>query len=165
VSLVDRYRSWFEYEMDAHRRTLAALDSVPPEDRNERYQKALDHFAHLMACRRMWLHRLGAVPSGPAGAEEIFPSATDRDGLEDQLEAMAADWRPYLEQLDHAELGRDFEYASTEGNRFGNSVEEILTQLFGHAWHHRGQIMSIVRECGGEPTPADFVFWSRRALD
>lgn len=165
MSLVDRHRTWFEYELDAHAKTLLAIDSVPPEGRDRRYQKALDHFAHLMACRRLWLHRIGAARTGLTTAAEIFPDQTPRAALDGLLEAMTADWRPYLESLDHAELGRDFDYASTEGDRYSNTVEDILTQLFGHAWHHRGQIMALVRECGGEPVTADFVFWTRKSLD
>jgi uncharacterized damage-inducible protein DinB len=164
MSLVDRYRDWFEYEMDCHRKTLAAIDSVPPSGRTEDYQSCLDLFAHLMICRRLWLYRSGNAESGPTTIEEIFPTATERAELDERLQSMADDWRPYLDQLDHAELGRRFDYSTTEGDRFTNSVEEILTQLFGHAWHHRGQIMALVRRCGGEPVACDYVYSTRTAV-
>jgi len=162
MSLVDRYRSWFEYEVEAHGKTLAAIDSVPATHRDEPYQSALDLFAHLMACRQLWLSRIGEVEAGPATLAEIFPSGTERRQLDERLQAMAAAWRPYLERLGHAELGRNVSYVAIEGEHFSNSVEEVLTQLFGHAWHHRGQIMSLVRACGGEPEACDFVYWTRR---
>lgn len=165
MSLIERYRSWFEYEADAHAKTLAALDSVPEAGRDERYQVGLDLFAHMMACRRLWLCRIGAVEDGPRTPEEIQPTGSTRQVLDTELARMISDWVPYLTALDHEELGRSFEYESLEGERFINSVEEVLTQLFGHAWHHRGQIMSIVRRCGGEPEPADFVFWTRRSAN
>lgn len=165
MSLIDRYRSWFEYEAEAHAKTLAALDSVPESGRDDSYQRALDLFAHLMACRRLWLFRIGAAGTGPQAIDEIFPAGNTRQGLDLLLAEMISDWLPYLSTLDHAELGRRFDYATTEGERFTNSVEEILTQLFGHAWHHRGQIMSIVRGCGGQPQATDFVFWTRRRVD
>jgi len=164
MSLVDRYRDWFAYELDAHRKTLEAIDSVPTRGRGDRFQQAPDLFAHLMACRRLWLMRIGAVDAGPTTLEEIFPVGAASESLDGLLQAMASDWRPYLEQLDHEELGRRFEYSSTEGDRFGNSVEEILTQLFGHAWHHRGQIMALVRQCGGQPVACDYVYWTRQVL-
>ncbi len=43
-------------------------------------------------------------------------------------------------------------------------VEDILTQLFGHSWYHRGQIAARVRELGGEPAATDFVFFTRELL-
>jgi uncharacterized damage-inducible protein DinB len=164
MSLIERYRAWFEYEADAHARTLAALDSVPASRRQVDYQTGLDLFAHMMACRRLWLHRIGAVATGPGTVEQVHPAGSTRGSLDEALAAMISDWLPYLAALDHDELGRKVEYAATDGGRFMSSVEDVLTQLFGHAWHHRGQIMSIVRRCGGEPQAADYVFWTRRRL-
>lgn len=43
-------------------------------------------------------------------------------------------------------------------------VEDILTQLFGHSWYHRGQIALLVRACGGQPAETDFVFWTREPV-
>ena len=165
MSLLDRFRLWFDYEIDAHQRTLEAIDSVPATRREEEHQQAIDLFAHLMTCRRLWLHRIGSVPDGPATASEIFPRGTGRAELEAKLADMRSDWEPYFDRLDHEELGRTVLYTTTEGRRFESSVEEILTQLFGHALHHRGQIMALVRRSGGEPAPTDFVYWSRRAAD
>lgn len=165
MSLIDRFQSWFDYEVEAHAKTLDSLDTVPPEGRDDEYRRALDLLAHVFACRRLWLHRIGAVSSGPASDAEILPHGVERAELDDRLAAMIADWSPYLTRLDHRELGRRFEYTSTEEDRFSNTVEEILTQLFGHAWHHRGQILAIVRAAGGRPEAADYVYWTRRRLD
>lgn len=73
-------------------------------------------------------------------------------------------WSRYLANLDDTELRRRFEYRSLEGPRFANVVEEILTQLFGHSWYHRGQIAALVRSLGAEPAVTDFVFWTRQPL-
>jgi uncharacterized damage-inducible protein DinB len=78
---------------------------------------------------------------------------------------METQWSEYLSQLDDAALGRVFEYQSYEGLRFRNTIEEILTQLFGHSWYHRGQIAQLVRSLGAEPAVTDFVFWAREPID
>jgi len=44
-------------------------------------------------------------------------------------------------------------------------VEDILAQLFGHSWYHRGQIALLVRSIGAEPAATDFVYWAREAID
>ncbi len=164
MSLIERYQDWFEYEADAHAKTLAAIDSIAASERRVDYQTALDLFAHMMMCRRLWLHRLGVIASGPETDGEIFPAGSTRQSLDEALAAMIADWLPYMARLDHEEIGRRFVYASMEGDRYTNSVEDVLTQLFGHAWHHRGQIMAIVARCGGEPQAADLIFWTRRRV-
>ena len=77
---------------------------------------------------------------------------------------MQAAWSAYLGRLTDADLTRVFEYQSYEGGRFRNSVEDILTQLFGHSWYHRGQIAQLLRSLGAEPAVTDFVFWAREPV-
>jgi uncharacterized damage-inducible protein DinB len=66
--------------------------------------------------------------------------------------------------LDERELSRVFEYQSWDGPRYRNSIEDILTQLFGHSWYHRGQIALLLRSSGSEPAATDFVFWCRAPI-
>ena len=58
-TLVDSFRRWFEYEKDSHRAVLKSLDTVPESGRqSEAYHKALGLVAHIVAARRVWLHRI-----------------------------------------------------------------------------------------------------------
>lgn len=158
----DRYRRWFEYEQDAHHKTLASLHAVPDGERSSPlFQKAVDLFAHLMAARRMWLFRFGAASEAP---RELFPQGVQIETLATAMEEMHAAWAAYLNRLDETELARVFEYRSWDGAQFRNSIEDILTQLFGHSWYHRGQIALLLRSSGAEPAVTDFVFWCREAV-
>jgi uncharacterized damage-inducible protein DinB len=76
--------------------------------------------------------------------EPIFPAGASLADLHAKNAKVVALWTDYLESLDHNEVGREFLYTAFEGDRFTNTVEEILTQLHGHSWYHRGQIASIV---------------------
>jgi len=80
------------------------------------------------------------------------------------LQQMESDWDRYLASITDEDLERVFEYTSYEGKRFRNSIGDILTQLFGHSWYHRGQIAALVRSLGGEPAVTDFVYWAREAI-
>jgi uncharacterized damage-inducible protein DinB len=160
--LADRYRRWFEYEQEAHRKTLASLHALPAEQHSSPpFQKAVDLFAHLMAARRMWLFRFGVAEESP---RELFPQGAALGALGALADETHAMWAAYLARLDDAELSRVFEYRSFDGGRFRNSVEDILTQLFGHSWYHRGQVAQLVKSLGGEPAVTDFVFWCREAM-
>ncbi|HEY7544618.1 MAG TPA: DinB family protein [Blastocatellia bacterium] len=66
--------------------------------------------------------------------------------------------------LERFVTARVFEYSSLDGGRFRNSVEDILTQLFGHSLYHRGQIALLLRSIEAEPAATDFVYWSREAI-
>jgi uncharacterized damage-inducible protein DinB len=159
--LTDRYRRWFEYEQDVHGKTLASLQDVSTELRKSaEFQKAVNLFGHLIAARRMWLHRFGV--SGETA--ELFPEQVQLDELPGRLGQIHHAWKSYLSTLNDAELSREFEYQSYEGPRFRSSIEDILTQLFGHSWYHRGQIAMLLRSIGAEPAVTDFVFWSREPI-
>jgi uncharacterized damage-inducible protein DinB len=161
-SLIARYRRWFDYEKDSHRKTLDSLMVVSEEQReSEEFRKAVYLMGHIVAARRMWLFRFGVVKENA----ELFPGETRLDELPAQNEEMETQWSQYLSQLNDAELERVFEYQSYEGPRFRNTIEEILTQLFGHSWYHRGQIAQLVRSMGAEPAVTDFVFWAREPAE
>lgn len=157
----DRYRRWFEYEKDSHQKVLASLNAVRGELRTAGpFQKAIDLMAHITAARRMWLFRFG-VSKEPA---ELFPQNVELDDLPRLVASMQTAWSDYLDKLEDTELARVFEYQSYEGDRFRNTIEDILTQLFGHSLYHRGQIAMILRSIGAEPAVTDYVYWTREPI-
>jgi uncharacterized damage-inducible protein DinB len=161
-TLLDRYRRWFDYERDSHVKVLASLASVPEASRSSpAFAKAVTLLGHLAAARQLWLFRFGAAAEAP---RDFFPAGLGLTELGERVERVQSAWSAYLECLDDAQLARVFEYQSLDGGRYRNTVEDILTQLFGHSWYHRGQIASLVREAGGEPAVTDFVFWTRQPI-
>jgi uncharacterized damage-inducible protein DinB len=161
-TLLDRYRRWFDYERDSHAKVLASLASVPEANRSSpAFAKAVTLLGHLAAARQLWLFRFGVTAEAPC---DFFPAGLGLTELAERIERVQSAWSAYLERLDDAQLSRVFEYQSLDGGRYRNTVEDILTQLFGHSCYHRGQIASLVREAGGEPAVTDFVFWTRQPI-
>ena len=156
-----RYRRWFEYEKDSHAKTLASLTAVPEDRRDtEAFRKAVYLLSHIVAARRMWLFRIGVAQENV----ELFPQAITLDELKERLSEMESMWSNYLTRLSDTELARTFDYRSYEGTEFRNTIEDILTQLFGHSLYHRGQIALLLRSLSVEPAVTDFVFWTREPL-
>ena len=157
-SLADRFRRWYEYERDCDAKSLAMLASIPAERRAApEFQKAVDRMAHLVAARRRWLHRLGHLPDAPGP----FPQGTQLAELPAQVADTEAAWVAYLGRLDDRELGRTLEWEMTDGRRYRLDVEGVLTQVFGHAWYHRGQIAQLVAALGGKAVDTDYIFWCK----
>jgi uncharacterized damage-inducible protein DinB len=162
MTLVEQYRRWFEYEKDSHRRVLAALETVPKDGRgSESYQKALNTMGHIVAARRVWLHRFDPAIPGP---RTFFPTAVTRDDVLAELEAMESLWSDYFQRLSEEEVLRAFLYKSSDGNPFRSVVADVLAQLHGHSLYHRGQIASLIRAAGGKPAETDFIYWSRESM-
>ncbi len=166
TTIADRYRRWFAYEKDAHEKTVLSLGTVPEERRSHpSFRKAVGLAGHIVAARELWLHRFGIRASGPKSGAELFPENLTLAELSSRLRDMHQEWGDYLAGVDEAELSRVFEYRSLEGERFRNLVEDLLTQLFGHSWYHRGQVAALVRELGGKPAVTDYVFWVREPVE
>lgn len=164
--MIERFRLWFDYEKDAHAKVVDSLRTVPEGQREKPdYQKAVDLLAHVAAARSLWLYRFGVAERGPDSAEGLFPKNVSLADVEARLSAMQASWSEYLRSLDDEKIARVFEYRSIEGGRFRNRIEDLLAQLYGHSWYHRGQIASIVRRLGGEPAVTDYVYWSRENVE
>jgi uncharacterized damage-inducible protein DinB len=159
---IDQYRRWFAYERDAHAKVLSSFDTVPADRRaTPEYRKAVTLLAHIVEARRVWLSRLGVIP---AVSGSLFPDETDAERVAAEWREMQGLWADYLAALDDAELGREFEYQSFDAGRFRNRVEDILGQLFGHSWYHRGQIAMLIRAAGGQPATTDLIYWCREPV-
>lgn len=157
----EKYRRWFEYEQDSNAKVLASLQAVPETLRVlPDFQKTVNLMAHLVAARNMWLYRLGHGTQPP----DLFPDATPITDLPKLIAAMESAWRSYFENLTDAELERSFDYQSYDGPRFRNTIEDVLTQLYGHSLYHRGQIAMILRSIGAEPAVTDFIYWTREPV-
>ena len=153
------FRHLYEYEKDSHAKVYGSLAAVPEQLRSRpEFRKAVDLLAHILLARRLWLYRFGAAPIGPA---ELFPQAVPIEDVAEMLRATESAWSDYLARLTAAEAAREFVYRSLEGDWYRNTTEQILTQLFGHSWYHRGQIAMLVRARGCEPAVTDYVFWTR----
>jgi uncharacterized damage-inducible protein DinB len=162
TSLVERYRRWFAYECDAHAKVLASLESVPAGGRaTTEYRRAVSIMAHIVMARRIWLERLGIVP---CTSNSLFPQDVDALHTAWEWQEVRHLWTEYLAALDDEGLARVVEYQSLDAGRFRNRVEDILDQLFGHSWYHRGQIAMLVRVAGGQPAATDLIYWCREPM-
>lgn len=161
-AMADHFRAWFEYEQDAHGKVVRSLESVPADGRDSpEYQKAVGWLAHLVMARRIWLERLGLVAPN---AGTMFPDKADLALVVSDLGDVQKLWSDYLASLSDQDLARSIEYKSLDAGRFRNRLDDILTQLFGHSWYHRGQIASLVRAAGGEPAATDYIYWCREPI-
>ena len=158
TTFLDRFRHWYDHERDCNAKVIAMLESVPDERRSsEPFIRALQKGVHLQATRHMWLHRLGVCDDRP---DDWFPSATldQLPAITDKAERL---WLDYLASLTEADLLADVSWRGKDDTRYRYPLIDLLTQISGHAWYHRGQIATLVKDAGGQPTNTDYIFWDR----
>ena len=144
----------FEYDGWANRRVLDALKKAasPPA-------KAVALLAHILASQRTWLARLRGQDTATIA---VWPE-NDLAACEKTLAELTPAIRSYLEGATDSELDRVVNYRNTQGKAFANAVRDILTHVAFHSHYHRGQIAARLRDAGAEPTPTDFIVYSRES--
>jgi uncharacterized damage-inducible protein DinB len=158
MTLIDRYREWYEQEIDSNDKMLAMIESVPGDRRSDpRFQRAIVLAAHLSACRDNWLDRM--IHGGKAQTD-WWPEDAKLEDLRTCYAVTEQAWSNYFAKLNDGELTRVFEFLTTEGKRFRLGVEAQIMQLIGHAFYHRGQIALLVDQLGGQPVDTDFLYWA-----
>ena len=66
-----------------------------------------------------------------------------------------------LKVINERELNEVIEYQNSKGKEFQNSIQEILFHIANHFSHHRGQIISDIRQVGTDPIITDYIFYKR----
>lgn len=157
--MVDRFARWFSQECDAIDRVLSSLETVPPSHRaTPEFGRATTLLAHLVVARSIWLSRFdGSMPSPPP----LFPPDETVAQVASNWSTTRQAWQTFLATLTDDRLGHEFNYRSSDGGTFHNTIEEVMVHLFAHGAYHRGQIAMLVRAAGGEPATTDYIYWCR----
>ena len=105
-SMTDRFREWYDYERGCNAKTVAMLESVPPERRSDpNYTRALRKLAHMIAARWFWAHRLGRLPDHPPN-RDWFPGLGTLEEIRPHLARIERAWTDYLAGIERVSEGR-----------------------------------------------------------
>ncbi len=157
MSLLERYRMWYEYEKDCNHKMLAMLESVPEANRSDpRFQRAVTLADHLAAGREKWLDYMEGE-----GSNQIawWDERCELTTLGARFAALENQWTDYLARLEADRLAQDFEFSESNGERWSLPIEVQIVQLIGHASYHRGQVALLVDQLGGETVDTDYADW------
>jgi uncharacterized damage-inducible protein DinB len=117
---------------------------------------------HLLLTDRIWLKRLTG--------EGDHPNALDAILYEDrtQLALARADEddriMSFIASLDDRAIAGTLRYANTAGKQFEQSRVGILSHLFNHQTHHRGQAHTILSICTSREPPSLDLLGMQRGL-
>ncbi len=143
------------YELNSMTTLINRARQLPPTTAPD-HARLLTLLAHITAARRVWLARIESRPPPP-----VWPESPTLDQIQADLDTAHAEWSAYAARLDNSERARVLTYENSQGDRFQNSVDEILQHLYGHSMYHRGQCATLLAKLGAPPPPTDFIFFAR----
>ena len=152
---LENFRRLFAYDAWGNRAALESLRlaTLAPTSR------ACALVGHLVGAGRLWLDRLNERPA----SMEVWP-ALPLERCEAEFRELDAAWKKYLDGLESEDLERKIAYTNTKGERWENTIADVMTHMTLHGTYHRGQIAMLVRESGNAPAYTDFIEATRRGL-
>jgi len=126
------------------------INHLSESDRNEKMEYL---FSHILNAHRIWNARLIGDQSGVLPFDTIGRSIWEKIDIQNHENSF------YL--LDHMNLETAIAYEDTEGNSYQTSINDTILHVINHSTHHRGQIVSMIRQMGMAPPVTDFVAWER----
>lgn len=125
------------------------LASLPAAD----YAKELPGFGypsihaqviHLLGCEVRWVNRLQALPNQTWNPAR-WPAVGDARTLQAEARTRTLD---YLSRLTEEQLNADTELRFADGDVAYRTPALVLHHVLTHAFHHKGQIVSMCRMLG-----------------
>jgi uncharacterized damage-inducible protein DinB len=145
-----KFHSWTHASLTL---VLDHLSEMPESD----YVKELPGFGfptlraqmiHIFNCESFWIHTLQAVRFKDEDAAD-WPAVSDARVLERNV---CAGTLAYLSAITDEQLNTDAELHFSDGDSAVRTPALVLHHIFTHAFHHKGQIVSMCRALG-HPAP------------
>ena len=153
--LMAPYNAWMNAKVyDAAERLTASELS---RDRGAFFGSILGTLNHLVATDLIWFGRLAGHPpfSGRLDLADLPRPTSVRFVVSDDLSHL----RPIRERIDRmivgfvdgltdADLAGAFAYSRTDGTPQRKLLSSVLSHIFNHQTHHRGQVTTLLTQAG-----------------
>ncbi len=124
---------------------------------NSSFPTILKTFTHLLDAEYFWMERIAG------NSMSTWPELSDDPHKE--IIARIERSKEYADRVnswDDDFFNEVIHYENTRGDKFGQSVQDILFHLYTHGSKHRGQVITMLRAVGLKTIPGnDYVFYLR----
>ena len=155
VQQMSAYSSWM------NGRIYGACDQLCDEDRKKNcgafFKSIHATLNHLFWADQMWMHRLAGTPApvseGVSGSVDQYESYEDLKREHAQFDQVIEDWAV---AIDSASLEGDLTwYSGVMGREITKPRWLLITHMFNHQTHHRGQVHCMLTGFGIKTADTD----------
>ena len=143
------FKELFEYNHHINQK-LAEVFLANAEKTNE---KSVKLFNHILNAHQIWNSRIELIPQN-VGVWDIRPT-------EDFKQIDKKNYENSIRILDQFGIEQNINYSNTKGEKFNNSIKDMLFHVINHSNYHRAQINTELKQSGMEPLVTDYIFYKR----
>ena len=146
----DFYKDKFKYNLDKNQLMIQYL----VENQMALNEKIHVLMSHILDAHEIWNTRILKVPTQ-------FSVWQLQDW--DKMQEINEDNHSVSDVvLDSKELDEIVNYTTSTGEKYSNSIQDLLFHLINHSNYHRGQINAELKSLGLKPLITDYVFYKRQ---
>jgi uncharacterized damage-inducible protein DinB len=148
-----RYNAW------ANRRLYDACARLSEaayfEDRRAFFGSIHRTLDHVLLADRLWFGRVAGIASGITTPNQVlYDSRSELRAAREEEDARIIE---LVDGIDPARLDRDLHYVTMEGEKRRMRLSLVLTDVFNHQTHHRGQIHVLLTQAGVDAPALDLI--------
>jgi len=157
VQRMARYNRWQNANLYGVADTLS--DAERQRQRGAFFGSIHATLNHLLWADRIWMSRLAGTPPPAGGIPESVSLCRDWNELQCERRAFDVAIVDWADRLEPAALTGELVYFSGAINAEVRKPKWVLiTHMFNHQTHHRGQVHCMLTQAGGRPGDTDLPF-------
>jgi uncharacterized damage-inducible protein DinB len=162
VQRMARYNKW--QNVNLYGVADALTDDERRRERGAFFGSIHKTLSHLLWGDRMWMSRFSDVPRPEVGIPEsisLYPEWAPLKQARAAFDKTMIDW---ADRLEPSWLAGDLVWYSGSAKKEMSQPKWLLvTHMFNHGTHHRGQVHCMLTQAGGKPQPTDLPWMPEQA--
>ena len=152
--LMARYNRWQNESLYGAADTLD--DAARLQDRGAFFRSIHETLAHILWADRIWLSRFGMCDAPACKGNETLKLWPEWPGLKAARVDMDETVSGWASGFDKDALSRELSwYSGAAGRDMSKPVWLLVTHIFNHQTHHRGQVHAMLTAAGARPDDTD----------
>lgn len=174
--LLEHYQAMARYNAWMNDKLLAVAAELTDAERKRNlgafFGSIHNTFNHLLLADRIWLGRFtkdAETFASRDAAGDVIPLRSLDQVLYEDFEQFTRERRRTDEQitawiggLDAGALSEEFSYSTMRGDPSRHPLWWALSHFFNHQTHHRGQLTTLLVQCGRDPGVTDLLVLLRQ---
>lgn len=159
--MIDHFKMFANYNRWANEKLYDACGALSEKeymrDRQAFFQSIHGTLNHLLLVDILWLGRIQKIDTGITALNQIlYPDFSSLYQARKQQDEIVIE---FVNQIDTNKMQGNVDFTTLAGTAGSIPFAVLLTHLFNHQTHHRGQVHNMLSQAGMTPPSLDLYYF------